>query len=244
MAVTNKVNFQEATPPYLDQISISSASSVLHPIPWTRRPDEIGDTVIVGLTSFQMFQKRVLDISLAVIALVIFLFPIMLIAVAIRLESKGPIFYRQKRVGLGGRIFNIWKFRSMRTDAEEKSGAVWASASDSRRTKVGAFIRRTSLDELPQLLNVFMGEMSLVGPRPERPIFVNQFKMEIPQYLERHSVPVGVTGLAQIRGLRGNTCIIKRTESDLEYARNWSLLKDLKILFGTVFTGFVNKNAY
>jgi len=166
------------------------------------------------------------------------------IAIAIKLESNGPVFYRQTRVGLGGRLFKIWKFRSMRTDAEKSTGAVWATSNDNRRTRVGAFLRRTSLDELPQLINVFMGEMSLVGPRPERPMFVEQFRHEVPEYLKRHSVPVGVTGLAQIKGFRGNTCIFTRVKYDLEYARKWSPLLDIKILFGTIFSGFINKNAY
>lgn len=136
------------------------------------------------------------------------------------------------------------KFRSMRMDAELERGAVWAAKEDSRRTFIGSFLRKTSLDELPQLWNVMKGEMSLVGPRPERPIFVHQFRREIPHYMLRHKVKAGMTGWAQVNGWRGNTSLKERIECDLYYIRNWSYLLDCKILFLTLWKGFVNKNAY
>ncbi len=188
--------------------------------------------------------KRATDIVLAGMALLLLLPVFLIIALAVRLGSPGPILYRQERMGLDGRTFNILKFRSMRIDAEAQSGAVWASAADSRRTQIGAFLRATSLDELPQFWNVLMGDMSLVGPRPERPVFVERFRDEIPHYMLRHKVKAGITGWAQVNGWRGNTSLAKRIECDLYYIRHWSYLLDIKILFLTVWKGFVHKNAY
>ncbi|MFZ9594835.1 MAG: undecaprenyl-phosphate glucose phosphotransferase [Bdellovibrionia bacterium] len=188
--------------------------------------------------------KRLTDLVLAFLALMI-LFPLLvLIALMIKLTSKGPIFYAQERMGLDGRSFQMYKFRSMHADAESASGAVWAKPDDQRRTRLGTFLRSTSLDELPQFWNVFKGEMSLVGPRPERPVFVHQFRHEIPNYMLRHKVKAGITGWAQIHGWRGNTSLDQRIECDLYYIRNWSYFLDLKILFLTLWKGFVNKNAY
>lgn len=188
--------------------------------------------------------KRVTDIVLSLIALVI-LSPIMLlVALAIKLTSRGPILYSQERMGLDGRVFRMYKFRSMKVDAESKTGAVWAQQNDDRRTPIGTFLRTTSLDELPQFWNVFVGDMSLVGPRPERPVFVSQFRGEIPHYMLRHKVKAGITGWAQINGWRGNTSLERRIECDLYYIRNWSYLFDLKILFYTLWRGFIHKNAY
>jgi lipopolysaccharide/colanic/teichoic acid biosynthesis glycosyltransferase len=147
-------------------------------------------------------------------------------------------------MGLDGRTFNALKFRSMRLDAEQRTGAVWASKDDDRCTPIGRFIRKVSLDELPQLFNVLRGEMSLVGPRPERPIFIEQFKKQIPDYMLRHKVKAGITGWAQINGWRGNTSLEKRIEFDLYYIERWSLWFDIKILFLTIFKGFVDPNAY
>jgi lipopolysaccharide/colanic/teichoic acid biosynthesis glycosyltransferase len=147
-------------------------------------------------------------------------------------------------MGLDGRTFNALKFRSMRLDAEQRTGAVWASKDDDRCTPIGRFIRKVSLDELPQLFNVLRGEMSLVGPRPERPIFIEQFKKQIPDYMLRHKVKAGITGWAQINGWRGNTSLEKRIEFDLYYIERWSLWFDIKILFLTIFRGFVDPNAY
>jgi lipopolysaccharide/colanic/teichoic acid biosynthesis glycosyltransferase len=147
-------------------------------------------------------------------------------------------------MGLDGQKFSIWKFRTMAVDAEAKSGAVWTTEDDPRRTRLGSFLRSTSIDELPQLLNVLQGSMSLVGPRPERPVFVEKFKQEIPGYMLRHKVRAGMTGWAQVNGWRGNTSLEKRIEYDLYYIRNWSLLLDVRILALTVIRGFMNKNAY
>lgn len=147
-------------------------------------------------------------------------------------------------MGLDGRTFPMFKFRSMRVDAESETGAVWARKGDDRRTPIGAFLRATSLDELPQFWNVLVGDMSLVGPRPERPIFVNQFRSRVLHYMLRHKVKAGITGWAQVNGWRGDTSLDERIRCDLHYIRNWSYLLDVKILFLTVWKGFVNKNAY
>jgi Undecaprenyl-phosphate glucose phosphotransferase len=188
--------------------------------------------------------KRALDIVVGAVAVVALGPLLLLIALAIKLTSPGPVLLRQERMGLDGRAFSMLKFRTMRVDAEADSGPVWATAGDDRRTTAGAFLRRVSLDELPQLLNVLRGEMSLVGPRPERPVFVETFRHRIPGYMLRHKVKAGMTGWAQINGWRGNTSLEKRIEYDLYYIERWSLLFDLKILVKTIWRGFVNKNAY
>jgi exopolysaccharide biosynthesis polyprenyl glycosylphosphotransferase len=168
----------------------------------------------------------------------------LVLAILVKLTSRGPVLYRQERMGLDGGTFEMLKYRSMKTDAESATGAVWAVENDQRRTAFGVFLRSTSLDELPKLWNVFVGDMSLVGPRPERPVFVDQFKRNIPNYMLRHRVKTGITGWAQINGWRGDTSLEKRIECDIYYIRNWSLWLDVKILFLTVFRGFVNRNAY
>lgn len=188
--------------------------------------------------------KRIMDFVGALCALVI-ASPIMLVsAIMVKCTSKGPIIFKQERIGLHNEPFQMYKFRSMvqQTDEEEKKG--WTTKDDPRVTKVGAFLRKTSLDELPQLFNILKGDMSLVGPRPERPQFVEKFKEEIPRYMIKHQVRPGLTGWAQIHGYRGDTSIRKRIEYDIYYIENWSLGMDIKILFLTLFTGFVNKNAY
>ncbi len=188
--------------------------------------------------------KRVFDLVLGTVALAAAL-PVMLgVALAVRLTSRGPILYRQERMGLDGRRFWMLKFRTMNVDAEAESGPQWARPDDPRRTGVGAVLRRWSLDELPQLLNVLRGEMSLVGPRPERPGFVAEFRQRVPGYMLRHKVKAGITGWAQINGWRGNTSIEKRIEYDLYYIERWSLGFDLTILLRTVWRGFRNRNAY
>jgi len=190
------------------------------------------------------FLKRALDILTSCILLV-FLFPILLgIALLIKLTSPGPVLYRQTRMGMDGNVFKIIKFRTMRTDAEEETGPKWAATDDARRTRVGILLRRASLDELPQLFNVLVGEMSLVGPRPERPVFINEFRRTIPNYMLRHRIKAGLTGWAQVHGWRGNTSLRKRIQYDLYYVRNWSILLDIKILVMTLFRGVLNKNAY
>ena len=197
-----------------------------------------------SLTGVGIVQKRILDLIGSVVALLIFSPLILFIMGVIKLTSRGPIFYRQERVGLDGHQFQMLKFRSMSVAAEKETGAVWAKKNDGRVTQVGKILRATSLDELPQLLNVLRGEMSLVGPRPERAVFVDQFRRSIPQYMLRHKVKAGMTGWAQINGWRGSTDLQKRIEFDLYYVKNWSLLFDCRILFLTIWKGFVHPNAY
>jgi Undecaprenyl-phosphate glucose phosphotransferase len=188
--------------------------------------------------------KRAMDLVVGGLALVFVAPLLVVIALVVRWTSSGPVLLRQERMGLDGRAFAMLKFRTMRADAEAESGPVWARAEDDRRTGVGAFLRRFSLDELPQLLNVLKGDMSLVGPRPERPVFVEAFRRRIPGYMLRHKVKAGMTGWAQINGWRGNTSLEKRIECDLYYIERWSLAFDVKILVQTLWRGFVSKNAY
>jgi Undecaprenyl-phosphate glucose phosphotransferase len=188
--------------------------------------------------------KRALDLIVGGVALVV-LSPVLLaVAAAVKLSSPGPLLLRQERMGLDGRAFSMLKFRTMRPDAEAETGPVWATPDDDRRTRVGAVLRRFSLDELPQLVNVLRGEMSLVGPRPERPVFVETFRHRIPGYMLRHKVKAGMTGWAQINGWRGNTSLEKRIEYDLYYIERWSLAFDLTILLKTIWRGVFSKQAY
>lgn len=188
--------------------------------------------------------KRGADIFLSTLILLL-VSPVMLaVSILIRLTSAGPILYRQERMGYDGRLFEMLKFRTMRMNAEEQTGAVWARPNDPRRTPLGSFLRRTSLDELPQFWNVLKGEMSIVGPRPERPEFVEKFRETIPKYMLRHKIKAGITGWAQIKGLRGNTSLEERIKYDLEYIEKWSLGLDIKIMWLTLWKGFVNKHAY
>ena len=196
------------------------------------------------VTGWNRVAKRALDLAVSALALVILSPLFALIALGIRLTSSGPVIYGQERMGLDGRPFRMYKFRSMRMDAEAESGPVWTAPDDARRTLVGQFLRRFSLDELPQLWNVLRGEMSLVGPRPERPFFVQQFRTMIPQYMLRHKVKSGMTGWAQVNGLRGNTSLEKRIEYDLYYVENWSLTMDLKILCLTLWRAWRHRHAY
>ncbi len=201
----------------------------------------INDVPLQGLNSVL---KRTIDMAIAAAALLVLAIPFGLIAAIIRLTSPGPIFYRQERMGLDGKRFLVYKFRSMFHDAERETGPVWARRDDPRRTPVGKLLRRFSLDEFPQLWNVLRGEMSLVGPRPERPFFVEQFKQRFPQYMLRHKVKSGMTGWAQVNGWRGNTSIEKRIEYDLYYIENWSVALDFKILWLTLVRGVFHKHAY
>jgi len=196
------------------------------------------------ITGWSRLAKRGMDLALATAGLVLFSPLLGLIALAIRLTSPGPVLYRQERMGLDGRSFDMYKFRSMCVDAEADSGPVWATESDERRTAVGRILRRFSLDELPQLWNVVTGDMSLVGPRPERPFFVHQFKTLIPQYMLRHKVKSGLTGWSQINGLRGNTSLEKRIEYDLYYIQNWSVALDVKILILTLYRAWQHRLAH
>jgi exopolysaccharide biosynthesis polyprenyl glycosylphosphotransferase len=197
----------------------------------------------VPLQGWASLVKRSLDLAIATPALAVLLPFLPLVALAIWLEDRGPVFYRQERMGLDGRSFEILKFRSMRIHAEATTGPVWAIKDDPRRTRIGRWLRRWSLDELPQLWNVLGGEMSIVGPRPERPAFVREFKEKLPQYMVRHRVKSGITGWAQVHGWRGNTSIRKRLQYDLYYIENWSLRLDLKILWLTVRHG-LRANVY
>lgn len=188
--------------------------------------------------------KRIIDIIGAICSLIIFAIPMLIVAITIKLTSKGPIIFSQVRVGLHNKEFKMYKFRSMEIQTEAKEKKAWTTINDPRVTPIGKIIRKTSIDELPQIFNVLKGEMSLVGPRPERPFFVDKFKEEIPRYMIKHQVRPGLTGWAQVNGFRGDTSIRKRIEHDLYYIENWTLGFDIKILFMTVFKGFVNKNAY
>ena len=201
----------------------------------------INDVPLQGLNTVL---KRLIDGAISAVALAFLSVPFAIIASLIKATSAGPVFYRQDRTGLDGKPFAVYKFRSMFVDAERDSGPVWARADDPRRTPIGTLLRRFSLDELPQLWNVLRGDMSLVGPRPERPFFVDQFKGRVPQYMLRHKVKAGMTGWAQVNGWRGNTSIEKRIEHDLYYIGNWSVSLDLKIMWLTVVRGFFHKHAY
>ena len=165
-------------------------------------------------------------------------------AIAVKASSPGPVIFRQERVGLHNRPFQMYKFRSMEVQSPEQERKGWTVRDDPRVTKVGRFIRKTSLDEFPQLFNVLKGDMSLVGPRPERPQYVEKFREEIPRYMVKHQVRPGMTGWAQVNGYRGNTSIRRRIDFDIYYIEHWTFGLDIKILFLTVFRGFVNKNAY
>jgi Undecaprenyl-phosphate glucose phosphotransferase len=211
--------------------------------------DEVDGLPIVNIQDTPLhgwgkISKRTLDVVFSSIGIVL-LSPLMfLIAMAIKLTSSGPIFFKQERMGFDGRVFKILKYRSMIVDAERETGSVWAKPDDSRRTFLGKVLRKTSLDELPQLLNVLKGEMSLVGPRPERPELIEQFKYKIPRYMLRHKIKSGMTGWAQINGWRGNTSLEKRIEHDLHYIEHWSISFDLQILLLTLMKGWMNKHAY
>jgi Undecaprenyl-phosphate glucose phosphotransferase len=198
----------------------------------------------VPLRGINTVLKRMIDIAISCAALLLLGPIITLVALVVRRTSPGPAFFRQERMGLDGKAFWVWKFRSMFDGAERETGPVWAREDDPRCTPVGRFLRRFSLDEIPQLWNVLKGDMSLVGPRPERPFFVEQFKQRMPQYMLRHKVKAGLTGWAQVNGWRGNTSIEKRIEYDLYYIENWSVMLDMKILWLTVIKGLFQKHAY
>ncbi len=211
--------------------------------------DALDDLPIVSLQGSPLYGwdrvfKRMFDLVVGSFILIL-LAPVMfLIGLLVKWTSEGPIFYRQERVGMNGRPFQILKFRTMRVDAEKETGPVWAKENDPRRTQIGTFLRKTSLDELPQLFNVLRGEMSVVGPRPERPNFVEEFRNKVPSYMLRHKIKAGMTGWAQVNGWRGDTSLEKRIEHDLYYIQNWSMGFDLRILLMTLWKGFFNKSAH
>lgn len=225
------------SPDIMGMFTSRSTSGQIEGIPvlrWGRTPIE----------GYARILKRLFDLVLSGIGFII-LSPIMLIlAIFIKLDSKGPSLFRQHRIGRNGREFTMLKFRSMSVDSENSNGAGWTVENDPRRTRVGKFIRRYSLDELPQLFNVIMGHMSLVGPRPEQPDYVRHFKDDIPQYFQRHKVKSGITGWAQVNGLRGDTSIKERTKYDLYYVENWSLIFDIKIILLTIRSIFRSQGAY
>ena len=221
--------------------------NIVPTIPYTE--DLLGLPVInirhVPLTEFHdAFMKRIVDIFGAIVAIILFSPVMILTAILVKKTSKGPIIFSQERVGLHNQPFRMYKFRSMTVQEESKEKKGWTTAHDPRVTPVGRFIRKTSIDELPQLFNVLKGDMSLVGPRPERPYFVEKFRDEIPHYMIKHQVRPGLTGWAQVNGYRGDTSIAKRIDHDLYYIENWTIGFDFKILFLTIFKGFINKNAY
>ena len=188
--------------------------------------------------------KRSTDILLSLL-IVLVTSPLMFVlSILIKIMSPGPILYKQDRMGLDGKIFKMLKYRTMGTQAEEKTGPTWATENDNRRTLIGACLRKTSLDELPQFFNVLKGDMSIVGPRPERPHFIQQFRSKIPKYMLRHKMKAGITGWAQVNGWRGNTSLEKRIEYDLYYIENWKLMFDFEIMWLTFWRGFISKNAY
>lgn len=210
---------------------------------------EIDDVAFLSLRGnphygWRRLAKRGMDLAIASLALVVLSPLLVAIAAAVKLTSRGPVLYRQPRTGLGGRAFQMLKFRSMYVDAERETGPVWAARGDQRCTPLGQVLRRWSLDELPQLFNVLLGDMSLVGPRPERGVLIEKFRQQIPNYLQRHQVKAGITGWAQVNGWRGNTSLRRRLECDLYYISNWSLWLDCKILCLTLWRGWRHRNAY
>ena len=196
------------------------------------------------VSSWQLLVKRLMDIAGGLVGCLATLLITIVVGPLIYISSPGPVFFAQERIGRNGRKFKMYKFRSMAVQSAAKEKSQWTTPGDPRVTPIGRFIRKTSIDELPQLFNVLKGDMSLVGPRPERPFFVEKFKEEIPRYMIKHQVRPGMTGWAQVNGYRGDTSITKRIEHDLYYIENWTLGFDLKIMFLTVFKGFINKNAY
>ena len=199
------------------------------------------DTPLYG---WNIVVKRVTDFVLS-ITILLAVSPLMLvISFLVKVTSRGPVFYSQERMGLDGKIFSMLKFRTMEIQAEKETGPVWTAKNDSRRTSIGTFLRKTSMDEFPQFFNVLKGDMSIVGPRPEREFFIQQFKNKVPKYMLRHKMKAGITGWAQISGWRGNTSLEKRIECDLYYIENWSLRLDLAIMWLTIWRGLVNKHAY
>jgi Undecaprenyl-phosphate glucose phosphotransferase len=220
-------------------INVHVVPDLLQFIALRARLEDLDGLPIIGindvpLRGFNSVLKRVVDMTLSAGVVVIGAVPALLIALLIKRSSPGPVFYTQERMGLDGKAFTVYKFRSMPVDAEDASGPIWARDDDPRATSIGRWLRRFDVDELPQFWNVLRGDMSIVGPRPERPFFVEQFKHRIPQYMLRHKVKAGITGWAQVNGWRGNTSLEKRIEFDLYYIENWSLKLDFKIMWLTV----------
>jgi Undecaprenyl-phosphate glucose phosphotransferase len=230
-------------------VSVRIVPDLLHVMTVQSSVEEIDGLPVIclresPLVGWAAVQKRAFDVLVSGVALLLGSPVLLAIALAVRFTSGSPILFAQERMGLDGRVFRMLKFRTMVHEAEDDSGPVWTVQDDPRRTRLGAFLRRTSLDELPQLWNVLRGDMSLVGPRPERPVFIEQFRREVPGYMLRHKVKAGVTGWAQVHGWRGNTSLHERVEHDLFYIQNWSLGLDLRILLMTLWRGVLHRNAY
>jgi Undecaprenyl-phosphate glucose phosphotransferase len=230
-------------------IDVKVVPDVLQVIALRARLEDLDGVPVINinepsLQGFNSIVKRGLDVVFSAAGLAVLGVPLAIIALLVRVTSRGPIFYRQERTGLDGKPFTIVKFRSMYNDAERETGPVWTKPGDPRVTPLGRFLRRSNIDELPQLWNVLRGDMSIVGPRPERPHFVEQFRHKIPSYMLRHKVKAGLTGWAQVNGWRGNTPLEKRIEYDLYYIENWSVRLDLKIMWLTLIKGFFHKHAY
>ncbi len=230
-------------------VELKFVPDIIDVISSSTRVSQLGEMPVIGLrelplTAWDIIIKSTFDFIFALMGIIAISPLLLAVAALVKLTSPGPLIYAQERVGFDGRVFRMFKFRSMRVDAERETGPVWAKEGDDRRTPIGAFLRKYSLDELPQLFNVLRGEMSLVGPRPERPFFVKQFEQRIPGYAARHRMKSGITGWAQVNGLRGDTSIEKRTTFDIYYIQNWSLLLDLKILIRTALQVIIPDNAY
>jgi Undecaprenyl-phosphate glucose phosphotransferase len=231
-----------------EMVSVRIVPDLMHVMSVGSSVEDLAGLPVISLRESPMVgwrsvQKRVFDLGVASLGLA-FALPVMAgVAVAVALTSGRPVFYSQLRMGLDGRVFRIWKFRTMVPEAEADTGPVWAEVDDERRTALGSWLRRSSFDELPQLWNVIRGDMSLVGPRPERLAFIEEFRREVPGYMLRHKVKAGLTGWAQIHGWRGNTSLHERIEHDIYYIQNWSLELDIRILLLTLAGGFFHRNA-
>jgi Undecaprenyl-phosphate glucose phosphotransferase len=219
-------------------------------LPARPRFEEVGGIPVIDVRHVPLDEvinamlKRAFDIVVSLLAIILFLPLMCIIAIGIKISSPGPVFFVQERVGKNRRIFKMYKFRTMKVSQGNVSDTCWTTPNDPRKTGFGSFLRKTSLDELPQFFNVLKGDMSIIGPRPERPFFVEQFKEEIPKYMLKHRVRPGITGWAQVNGWRGDTSIEERIKCDIEYIENWTFMMDIKIALKTLTHGFINKNAY
>jgi exopolysaccharide biosynthesis polyprenyl glycosylphosphotransferase len=230
-------------------VSVKLVPDLLHVMTLKNSIEDLNGLPVIGLRESPLLGwsavgKRAFDLSLSIAALPM-LAPLMgAVALAVRVSSGRPVLYAQERMGLDGRVFRMFKFRTMVRDAEAHSGPVWTTSDDPRRTRLGGVLRRTGLDELPQIWNVLRGDMSLVGPRPERPVFIEQFRSQIPGYMLRYKIKAGIAGWAQLHGWRGDSSLQERVAHDLYYIQNWSVWLDLQIVWMTVWRIFRQRNAY
>jgi len=232
-----------------EMVTVRLIPDLLHVMTLRSSVEDLDGLPVINLRESPMvgwagIQKRIFDVAATSTGLLVFAPVMALIAIALWSTSGRPILFAQRRMGLDGRVFRMWKFRTMPIDAESETGPVWNKAEDARATPLGSLLRKTSLDELPQLWNVLRGDMSLVGPRPERPVFIEEFRREIPGYMLRHKVKSGLTGWAQVHGWRGNTSLHERVEHDIYYIQNWTLGLDIRILLLTLWRGWISRNAY